>query len=373
MSNDKAIIEPTTVKGLLATESYKGRFYEVLGKRRAEQFMASVVQISNLPGLADCEPKSIIAAAFNGATLDLPVEIQLGFAHVIGYADKKSGKKKAQFQIGYKGYIQLAMRSGQYRRMNAFAVNADAYGGVDEFMEPIINAALIDETKPAVGYCFMFEMVNGFKKAAYWTKEKVLAHAKQYSRSYQNGYGPWFDNFPAQAIKTVIANTLKKWAILSKEMQQALVVDQASQDDIDMTPQYVDGVPDRTIVTVDAQVMPDDKNAAPGAVNAADLMKPEKPAQPKVQEHKKQAEPAKPAPAKVEPPKKEDTTSALIAIADTAYENYLKARAKAGITNAPARKPDMSKMDAPSIESTIKSIMEQTEAIESMNAAGDLF
>jgi len=224
-----------TVKTLLARQDYRMRFEEIL-RDRAPQFMASIVTVSSQGALTKCEPKSVIAAAAIAATLDLPIEKNLGFAHIVPY------KTQAQFQMGYKGYIQLAMRTGQYKRMAAFAVNEEALMGFDEFREPIIDHNLIDETKEPAGYYFAFELINGFKHSAYWSKDKVEKHAQQYSQAYRHKKydSPWYVNFDKMALKTVISNTIRQWGILSVEMRKALMHDQAAQDDIDSEPVYID-------------------------------------------------------------------------------------------------------------------------------------
>lgn len=236
MSTELAQSAPQTVKDFLALPAYKARFGEVLGQR-APQFMASLVAISSQSNLARCEPRSVIASAMVAATLDLPIEKSLGFAHVVPYGDV------AQFQMAAKGYVQLALRSAQYQRMNAKPINAEAFDGYDEVGEPRINWELLDETKPAVGYVVAWKLINGFTKIAYWTKSKVEAHAAQFSQAYKKKKmdSPWFTNFDKMALKTVVMNELRAWGILSVQMQTALKHDMASQKDVDAEPEYLDG------------------------------------------------------------------------------------------------------------------------------------
>lgn len=230
--------EHVTLKSLLKDSLYQKRFEEILGKR-APQFVSSVLSVGGSLG-ADCEPTSIIASAMTAATLDLPVDKNLGFAWIVPY--KSNGKKSAQFQMGYKGYIQLGLRTGQYERMNARVINAEAFQGWDEVGEPIIDWSQIDETKPPVGYVFAFKLVNGFTKIAYWPKERVEAHAKRYSQSYKGKCSsPWDTNFDSMALKTVVKNELSKWGILSIEMVKAIRHDQGIQDSLDGDLKYLDG------------------------------------------------------------------------------------------------------------------------------------
>lgn len=225
--------QPRTLKAILQEPGYLHRFEEILGKR-TPQFVSSVLSVGNSLG-PNCDPMSIVTSAMTAATLDLPVDKNLGFAWIVPY------KGKAQFQMGYKGYIQLGLRTGQYERMNARLVNAEAFQGWDEVGEPIIDWSQIDEAKPTVGYVFAFKLVNGFTKIAYWPRERVEAHAKRYSQSYGGNYdSPWKSNFDQMALKTVIKNELSKWGILSIEMQKAIKLDQAIQEGLDSDPTYLD-------------------------------------------------------------------------------------------------------------------------------------
>lgn len=231
--------EPRTVKDYLATPAFRDRFTEVLGKR-ANQFMASIVAVSSLPGLREASPKSIIAAAMVSATLDLPVNPTLGMAYVVAYKDK-DGNSEAQFQIGYKGLIQLALRSGQYRRMNAGSINAEVFTGYDAVGEVILDFRKQDMTKPVGGYFAAFELTNGFTKVVYWPIAQVEAHAKKFSIAYKKGWkSTWASDFDAMATKTVIKSALTKWGILSVELQQAAVADQGVMREIGEEPKYID-------------------------------------------------------------------------------------------------------------------------------------
>ncbi len=189
--------------------------------------------------MPDVEPKSIIGSAMIAACLDLPIEKSLGFAWIVPY--KKGDQKLAQFQIGFRGYIQLAQRTGYYAGMNACPVNAEAFKGRDNLGEPIIDWDLLDETKPAVGYFFGFKMVNGFTKGTYWTKAKVEAHARKYSQAFRSSYdSPWKSHFDKMALKTVISNELSDWGIMSVQFQLARKADQGVTKDIDAEVEYID-------------------------------------------------------------------------------------------------------------------------------------
>lgn len=227
--------EPITLEALVKRSAYTQRFEEVLGKKAAG-FMSSLITVGRM--MPDVEPKSIMGAAMKAAVLDLPIDPSLGFAWIVPY--REGDRKIAQFQIGYKGFIQLAQRSGYYRRMNARAVNAEAFIGYDEVGEPKIDWEKIDPEKEPAGYVFAFQLINGFSKICYWSKTRVQAHARRYSQAFKKGYGPWSDNFDAMGLKTVIKNELSDWGILSIEFRMGMESDQAAFRAPDALPEYVD-------------------------------------------------------------------------------------------------------------------------------------
>ena len=219
-----------TLATLLAQPGYQSRFKDVL-RDRAPQFISSLIQVGNSLG-PDCDPLSIISGAMTAASLDLPINKNLGFAWLVPF--KERGVKKAQFQMGYKGYIQLALRTGQYARMNAGPINAECLGGWDKVGERVLDFSKYLPDAPAAAYFLAFEMTSGFTKVAVWTRADVEAHAKQYSQSYRGGYdSPWKSHFDQMATKTVIANELRQWGIMSVEMQRALETDGAVVQGLD--------------------------------------------------------------------------------------------------------------------------------------------
>ena len=199
------------LKSLMNVPSIKKRFDEVLGKR-APQFMTSIVNLVNSDtNLQKCDPMSIISSCMVAATLDLPVDKNLGYAWVVPYGNK------ATFQLGYKGYIQLALRTGLYKSLNALPV----YEGELVKWNPLTEELELDFEKrksdAVIGYAGYFELVNGFRKTVYWTKERIEAHRKRFSKS---DFG-WKNDYDGMALKTVIRNMLSKWGILSVEMRMA--------------------------------------------------------------------------------------------------------------------------------------------------------
>jgi recombination protein RecT len=217
----------TTMKSLLASPTVIKRFEEVLGKR-ATQFTASILSLYNSEKmLQKAEPMSVISSAMIAATLDLPVDKNLGYAWIVPYGGK------AQFQLGYKGYIQLALRTGQYRFINVTPIHE---GELIKW-NPLTEVIDIDfekrESEAVIGYAAYFELLNGFRKTVYWTKEQVEKHRKKFSKS---DFG-WKNDWDAMAMKTVLKNLLSKWGILSVEMQKAVMEDNDDREVKDITPE----------------------------------------------------------------------------------------------------------------------------------------
>jgi len=203
------------VKSLLNSPTIKKRFEEVLGKR-APQFMTSIVNLVNSDvNLQKCDQMSVISSAMVAATLDLPVDKNLGYAWVVPYGNK------ATFQLGYKGYIQLALRTGLYKALNALPVHEGELVKWDPLTEKLELDFEKRKSDAIIGYAGYFELINGFRKAVYWPKEKIEAHRKRFAKS---DFG-WKNDYDAMALKTVIRNMLSKWGILSIEMRQAFSED----------------------------------------------------------------------------------------------------------------------------------------------------
>ena len=225
----------------LQSEGYKKLINDTLGDPKiAQRFIANISSVvSNNYQLQKCEPASILSAGFQAESLNLPLNQSLGYAYVVPYGDK------AQFQVGYKGYVQLAIRSGQYLDIDVFTIKDGEYKGRDKNTgRPIfefIEDDEIAETKEVIGYMATFTLLNGFNKQLYWSKEKATKHAKQYSKSFGNGSKTdlWTNAFDLMAMKTVLKQLLNKYGLLSVELQQALEVDQAAIDEKG-NKQYVD-------------------------------------------------------------------------------------------------------------------------------------
>lgn len=226
---------PLTVKTLFAKDEVRKKFQELLGKR-ASAFITSVLQVvasNNL--LAKAEPSSVYHAAAVAATLDLPLNNNLGFAYIVPYNQKQADgtyKQVAQFQMGYKGFIQLAQRSGQFKTISATPV----YEGQLVEQNPLMGFKFDFTQRKSdlvIGYAAYFQLLNGFEKISFMTIDDLKKHGLKYSKTFNNKNGLWNQDFDAMAIKTVLKLLLSKFAPLSIEMQKAVITDQGLINDED--------------------------------------------------------------------------------------------------------------------------------------------
>ena len=213
--------EAKTVKGMLETPAFKKKFEEMLGKKAAG-FISSIIAVTNSSNyLMKADPATVIGAAAQAAMLDLPINQSLGFAYIVPY------KGAAQFQLGYKGYIQLAQRSGQYANIGAKTV----YEGELEYENRLLDKFRFGErtSDKVIGYLAYFRLTNGFEKMLYMTIDEAQAHAEKYSQNYNGGTDKWgLADFNVMAEKTVLKRLLSKYGPLSIEsiqMSQALAND----------------------------------------------------------------------------------------------------------------------------------------------------
>lgn len=210
--------EAKTLKGMLEMPAYKNKFNEMLGKKAAG-FMSSIIAVTNNNKyLAKANPATVIGAAAQAAMLDLPINQSLGFAYIVPYGNE------AQFQLGYKGYIQLAQRSGQYVDIGAKTV----YEGELEYENRLLDKFKFGERTgdKVIGYLAYFRLTNGFEKMLFMELDEMIAHAKKYSKNYKGGTDKWgLTDFNTMAEKTVLKRLLSKYGPLSIEsvqMSQAL-------------------------------------------------------------------------------------------------------------------------------------------------------
>jgi len=216
--------KPEKLKDLISTTQVRDMFRNAL-QDHADAFLASVVDLyNNDRTLQACNPNEVLMEAFKAATLKLPINKQLGFSWIVPFKDNKQGKLIPTFQLGYKGYIQLCMRTGAYRHIHAGPV----YEG--EFVSENRLTGEVDLSGKRVsdritGFSAYIETVNGFSKATYWPVEKINAHAKRYSKSYGYQNSPWTTNYEEMGVKTVLRYLLSKYGIMSIEMQRAYMAD----------------------------------------------------------------------------------------------------------------------------------------------------
>lgn len=283
--------EQMTFSTFVSKEANLRKINEMVGTSSAQRFITSIISaVSVNPALAVCEPASILSAAMLGEALKLSPSPQLGQYYMIPF--KKTGKTDddgnviipdrmlAQFQLGYKGYIQLAIRSGAYKKINVLAIKEGELVRFDPLNEEIKVNLIDDDIKreetPTIGYYAMFEYTNGFRKAMYWSKQKMIAHADKYSQAfskearygkvsfadYEAGkYNPkdarkyssfWYKDFDGMAYKTMLRQLISKWGIMSIELQNAINSDMAAINE-DGTPDYIENQPEPEVPQQEAQ------------------------------------------------------------------------------------------------------------------------
>nr|DAS74472.1 MAG TPA: RecT protein [Caudoviricetes sp.] len=248
----QAPVKPKTLRELFNNPIIKTKIEQLVGKNSAT-FATSVMQIANSNAmLRTADPTSIFNAACMAATLNLPLQNGLGFAYIVPFKNNKERKVEAQFQIGYKGFIQLAQRSGQFKRLVALPVYKNQL-----LKKDFINGFEFDwEQEPEkdenpIGYYAYFKLVNDFSAELYMSHDDIVKHAQRYSQTFKKGFGVWHDNFEAMALKTVMKLLLSKQAPLSVEMQQAVLADQAVVKDAENQEfNYADNIQDASFVTV---------------------------------------------------------------------------------------------------------------------------
>ena len=232
----------------IQSDGYKKLINNTLGDpKRASKFIAAISSaVATNASLQQCDAGSILSGALLGEALNLSPSPQLGQYYLVPFKDK------AQFQLGYKGYIQLAIRSGQYKDIDVIEVREGEYKGRDritgkhqfEFIEDEVER----EGREIIGYMAYFEYLNGFYKNLYWSKEKMQKHALEYSQAYANdikkntNYSFWSKDFNGMAFKTMLRQLISKWGIMSIEMQEALAKDMSVVKE-DGTYDYIDNQP----------------------------------------------------------------------------------------------------------------------------------
>lgn len=236
-NNQQTQVQVSTLKafnGLMTDERTQNYLQQVLGEKKSQFLNNITALVANSASLQECDPQTLMFAGIKATALELPLDSNLGFAYVIPYNNEKAGKKEAQFQIGYKGFVQLAIRSGQFKTINVVDIKDGELDGED-----LITGAIRFHREPnreelaTIGYAAYFQLTNGFEKVFYMTKGELVAHAKRYSQTYSSrkdwvrNSSKWTTDFDAMAKKTVLKLILSKWAPLSVQMQEAHKADQA--------------------------------------------------------------------------------------------------------------------------------------------------
>lgn len=240
MSNQKGLIQQATANGkqtavakpidklkhILAAQSVQEQFQSVL-KENAGAFVASIIDLYNTDKtLQMCDPKNVVMEALKAASLKLPINKQLGFSWIVPYKNKQ-GQYIPTFQLGYKGYIQLCMRTGAYRYINADVVYEGELVKHDKLTGEIEIDSEQRKSDKKVGYFAFIETINGFRKTLYMSVEEVTKHAQQYSKSFGHASSVWATDFDAMALKTCLRLLLSKYGVMSVEMQRAYIEDSA--------------------------------------------------------------------------------------------------------------------------------------------------
>jgi len=207
------------LKQVMASPSVQQQFQNALDKN-SNLFVASLIDLyASDTYLQQCEPAMVVAEALKAATLKLPINKSLGFAYIVPY--KKQGKQIPQFQLGYRGMIQLAMRSGIYKYLNADVVYEGEYRGYSKLTG---NLDLDGEKKSdiVIGYFAYIESVNGFKKSVFCTRDDMEKHAQKYSKAYSRDSSPWQTEFDQMAIKTMLRRLLSKYGLMTVDMADGM-------------------------------------------------------------------------------------------------------------------------------------------------------
>ena len=270
----------TGMAAYLTQDAVKKQINSVVGGKNGTRFISSIVSaVQTTPALQECTNPSILSAALLGEALNLSPSPQLGQFYMVPFDNKKKGCKEAQFQLGYKGFIQLAERSGYYKKLNVLAIKEGElirYDPLNEEIEvELIDDDVIREEAPAMGYYAMFEYENGFRKTMYWSKKKMLAHAEKYSQAFKRNGGAkslelleqgkipekelwkyssfWFKDFDGMAMKTMLRQLISKWGIMSIDLRNAIDKDMAVIHE-DGTTEYVDNQQEQDNVVADQEL-----------------------------------------------------------------------------------------------------------------------
>ena len=270
VQNSLTTTKKTSLSAYLTNDAVKMQINKVVGGKDGAKFISSLMSaVQATPALQECSNTSLVNAAMLGHALNLSPSPQLGQFYMVPFKNNKKNTVEAQFQLGYKGYIQLAIRSGQYKKLNVLEIKEGElikYDPLNEELEVnLIEDDEIRENTPTTGYYAMFEYGNGFRKTMYWSRKKMLTHADKYSAAFsaskladlQAGKIPdkdlwkyssfWYKDFDGMAKKTMLRQLISKWGIMSIEMQQAFEGDMGVIKE-DLTADYVETAEESEVV-----------------------------------------------------------------------------------------------------------------------------
>lgn len=256
-NNQLAEVKQQSIATFLATDSVKENVAKIVGEKDTQRFISSLVSaVQTNPELAKCTNKSLLNAALLGQSLNLPQSPQLANFYFVPFKNSKTNTTEATFQLGWRGYMALAMRSGQYKKIHVTDIREGelkAYNPIeDEYEFSPITDMQERLKKPVIGYYAYFVLVNGFKKTLYWSREQMDEHAKKYSQSYRKGWDSslWKSDFDKMAYKTMLRQLISKYGPMSVDMERAYVGDQSVIGD-NGNVDYIDNVPDEPEKGVD--------------------------------------------------------------------------------------------------------------------------
>ena len=250
-ANQEHSPQKMTFSMAINSDKYKSMITRALSDPQdVKRFITAITSaVAVNPDLQTCEPSTILSGALLGESLKLSPSPQLGQYYLVPFNNSKRGVKEAQFCLGYKGYVQLALRSGYYKKLNVIAIKEGELVHYDPLNEEIevhlIEDDLEREKAKTIGYYAFFEYMNGFKKCLYWSREKMEAHALRYSKGYaaKKGYTFWEKDFDSMGYKTMLRQLISKWGIMSIDMQRAFEADATAPDGegVDLTDDgYID-------------------------------------------------------------------------------------------------------------------------------------
>jgi len=229
----KALVPYEQLRTLVRSEDIQNRFTEVLGdSTKSRAFLASLLTLASSDHLKNCDPNSMLVSAMKAAALDLPIDPNIGHAWIVPYRDGKSGKTLAQFQVGYRGFVQLALRTNQYKFINVAPICEGQEIKEDQLTGEIrVNGSR--QGDKIIGFAAYFRLHNGFEKFLYMTSDAIHTHAKRFSKSYGKDSSPWSTDFDAMAKKTVLKLLISKYGPLSIDLKSALATDETEDDIIE--------------------------------------------------------------------------------------------------------------------------------------------